>query len=262
MRSRYAGAELGAGRQPRETHRPRVKVASLLDLVPELAYGIDASSLAGARLRARVQVEAFRRGEWTPTLTMRSPHPLTGLLISDGLLVRETEIADRPFAELLGAGDLIYPWATQASAALPAGTWRALEDGHLAVVDERLISRLAPWPSIPLAMARVATQRGRFLAALAVTRRLRRLDDRLMLLFALLAERWGTVRPDGIVLRLPLSHELIARLAGTRRQAVTTSLGRLRAKGSVVPLADGALLIAGLTESPLLFSVDGHYAAS
>jgi hypothetical protein len=247
--SQYAGAELGAGRSPARVVRARdlgggVRAGSLLDLVPELGDSLAQADWRAARSRALAQIEAFPSGAWTPRVTRRRSRPDTALLIAGGLLVREVEVAGRTFAELLGEGDLIYPWAPRTEASLPEGKWRALSPGTLAVVDELLIARVAPYPGIVLGLAKLSTMRGRFLASLTITRRLRRVEERLLFLFALLAERWGRVTVGGVALRLPLSHELLARLVGSRRQAVTTGLGGLRRRELVTPLAGGGWLLA------------------
>jgi hypothetical protein len=246
--SRYAGAEFGAGVGPEPPVPARdigggVRAASLLDLLPELGERLAPSEWSAARARSLVQVETFPEGLWTPRLTRRDGRADTALLIARGLLIREVQIAGRISAELLGDGDLIYPWAPRSEASLPEGKWRALTAGYLAVVDELLVARIAPYPSVTASLARLSTLRGRFLAALTITRRLRRVEDRLTFLFALLCERWGRVTPDGVALRLPLRHEALGQLVGARRQAVTTALGGLRRRGLVLPLPDGGWLL-------------------
>jgi hypothetical protein len=248
----YAGREIGAGRGPGAPVPARdigggVRAASLLDVMPELGDSLDAGAWRQARVRSLVQIEGFEEGPWVPHLTRRTAHPQTALLIASGLLVGEVEIGERCFAELLGPGDLIYPWAPRTGASVPDRQWRALVPGTLAVVDEFLFGRIAPYPSLILGLARLSARRARFLAALAITRRLRRVEPRLLLLFGLLAERWGRVTPDGIVVRLPLNHELLARLVGTRRPAVTTAIGRLRKRALLTQLPDGWLLAADQT---------------
>ena len=52
-------------------------------------------------------------------------------------------------------------------------------------------------------------------------------ETRLLVLFWHLAERWGRVTPDGICVRLRLSHELLGQLVGCRRASVTTALHRV-----------------------------------
>jgi hypothetical protein len=53
------------------------------------------------------------------------------------------------------------------------------------------------------------------------------------------------VTPDGVVLPLLLTHELLGQLAGARRPAVTTALGALQEEGSVARRRDGTWLLTG-----------------
>jgi hypothetical protein len=64
--------------------------------------------------------------------------------------------------------------------------------------------------------------------AQAVTH-LRRVHSRLLILFWLLAERWGKVGPAGVHVELPLTHEVLAMLVGTHRPTATLALQRLAA---------------------------------
>jgi len=104
-----------------------------------------------------------------------------------------------------------------------------------------------------------ATRRGRILGALALTRTMRRTDERLLFLLTFLAARWGRIRPDGVRLSLPASHELLGKLIGTRRQAVTTALGDLRARGLIAVLPNGDWLLShhpSLSAPPTLAGAD------
>ena len=69
-------------------------------------------------------------------------------------------------------------------------------------------------------------------------------DVRLRALFAHLADRWGRVTPEGIVLPLRLTHTVIAQLTGLRRPSVSISLGELERAGEIVRLTKGSWLIA------------------
>ena len=62
----------------------------------------------------------------------------------------------------------------------------------------------------------------------------RRADVRLRTLFWHLADRWGRVTPNGIVLPLSLTHDLIAQLTGLRRPSVSLTLGELERAGEIV----------------------------
>jgi hypothetical protein len=58
-----------------------------------------------------------------------------------------------------------------------------------------------------------------------------RIEDRLLLLFWHLAQRWGRVSPGGVRLNLPLTHQTLAKLVGAQRPTVTVALGVLRERG-------------------------------
>jgi CRP/FNR family cyclic AMP-dependent transcriptional regulator len=46
-----------------------------------------------------------------------------------------------------------------------------------------------------------------------------------------LADRYGRVHPDGVHLRLPLTHDVFAELAAARRPSISTAFGRLSRSG-------------------------------
>lgn len=230
-----------------------VGIARLLELDPELGDALPAAGFSAARDKVLVRVETFRVGPWKPRLAGRAPRPGLAVLVIDGLLVREIESAGRVSAELLGTGDVIYPWDTDRPGA-PTGVWCAIVSGQVALLDESLFARIAPWPALAGAIASRSTRRGRVLAALALTRRMRRIDERLVFIFALFAERWGKVRPDGICLSLPVTHELLGRIVGARRQSVTTALGDLRVRGLITALTDGQWLLAGPADPAALLA--------
>jgi CRP/FNR family cyclic AMP-dependent transcriptional regulator len=75
-------------------------------------------------------------------------------------------------------------------------------------------------------MQRVAS-RARHLALTQAVTHLPRTHARLLLLFWLLAERWGTVSPEGVIVRLPLTHQVLAMLVGSHRPTVTIALQKL-----------------------------------
>jgi CRP-like cAMP-binding protein len=70
-------------------------------------------------------------------------------------------------------------------------------------------------------------------------------DDRLLVVMWFLAERWGRVRPEGVVLPLKLTHQLLAALVGAKRPSVTTALGELTTAGLLERRDDGSWLLHG-----------------
>jgi CRP/FNR family transcriptional regulator, cyclic AMP receptor protein len=72
-----------------------------------------------------------------------------------------------------------------------------------------------------------------------------RVEDRLLILFWHLADRFGRVTPDGVVLPLRLSHEMLAALIGAQRPTVTAALAPLVERGLVQRRADRQWLLTG-----------------
>jgi CRP-like cAMP-binding protein len=58
-----------------------------------------------------------------------------------------------------------------------------------------------------------------------------RLDQRIWLLFWELADRHGSVHPDGVHLQLRLTHEVISHLVAARRPSVSAALSSLASRG-------------------------------
>lgn len=70
-------------------------------------------------------------------------------------------------------------------------------------------------------------------------------ERRVLAVFWHLAERWGHVSPDGIVVPLCLPHRVVAQLVGARRPTVSTALGRLMRQGRNSRRDDGGWVLAG-----------------
>jgi CRP/FNR family transcriptional regulator, cyclic AMP receptor protein len=74
---------------------------------------------------------------------------------------------------------------------------------------------------------------------------MRGVEQRLLVALWHMADRWGRVAPDGVVLDLRLTHETLASVVGARRPTVTLGLQHLAADGSVVRRADGRFVLRG-----------------
>jgi CRP-like cAMP-binding protein len=120
--------------------------------------------------------------------------------------------------------------------------WRILQPARLAVLDGRASDRLARFPGLTTALTAKVIARARATAMMTAIVQQPRVALRVELLFWLLADRWGRVRSDGILLRLPLSHAVISELVAARRPSVTVALGNLIDRGLLVRHPDGFLL--------------------
>ena len=203
----------------------------VLDLDPSLAQGVPAAEHDQARQRAVARGLGIYATHLRPVdLSASTPDGTLGLLVADGLLLRRVTVASRTTGELFGPGDVVRPDDDDVVPYAPltiAVDWLVLEPAHVAVLDQDFLGRVARWPSIAAAIVRRVADRGGRLALRAAVAHLSRADTRLLLMFWLLANRWGTVTTDGVRLELPLTHEVLAMLVGNQRPTITLALHKL-----------------------------------
>jgi CRP/FNR family cyclic AMP-dependent transcriptional regulator len=222
-------------------------VISLIDADPELGDLLDAESRQRAQREALTLVRRLSPGDWNVAEAIEPDSHHRGFLIIDGLISREVDVLGRRCVELLGAGDVIRPWSwdEDGSHVKAEVGWVVLEPARMAVLDHRLIVRITPWPQLGMELFSRGTRRAHSLAVSLAIAHHQRVDDRLMLTLWHLAERWGRVRPDGVAVPLPLSHQRLADLVGAHRPAVTTAMGELAKAGSISRRDDRTWLLHG-----------------
>ena len=225
----------------------------LLVLDPELGRELDARRAREAAHRLYARAFDLHRGRWLPGGELLTRSRPIGLLVLDGLLVREATVGDHPSAELLGPGDLMRATENQedAEVLLPRRVeWNALVNARVAVIDHALAVRAAQWPEIFAQLVERAARRAERLVIMQAIGHLTRVDDRLLALLWCLAERWGRVVPDGVLVNLRLPHRTLAGMVGARRPSVTTALGQLIARGDIERRADGGWILHGQPPEP------------
>jgi CRP/FNR family transcriptional regulator, cyclic AMP receptor protein len=213
---------------------PRRHTVALLDADPDLGAGLGDDDLAEARRHAVAPILDLDPPGWDPSpLRAAAEDGWLGLLLIDGLMIRRVTVGKRRACELFGPGDLIRPWDTDGEyEPLPITVdWQILKSSRLAVLDTAFVVRIARWPSVSSRIVGRVAQRARYLALTQAVTHLPRASSRLLILFWLLAERWGKVGPDGIHIPLPLTHEVLATLVGAQRPTVTLALQRLARAG-------------------------------
>jgi hypothetical protein len=175
------------------------------------------------------------------------------LLILEGLVTRTTSLLGRTSIELLGREDLIRPWE-ELGDTVPLSLdvrWSVHQEARLAVLDEDFARRVSAWPTIAAALVARTARRARALAFQTAILEHPRLDVRLMLLFWQLAERWGRVGPDGVAVRIDLTHRMLGRLVRAQRPSVTASLCELARRGMLTRRHDGAWMLHGSADEQL-----------
>jgi CRP-like cAMP-binding protein len=213
------------------------QTVSIVDVDLDLATGLSEEELDGARRRAVAAVVEIEPPSWdAQVFADRAEDGWLGLFVIDGLMIRRVTVGKRAGCELFGPSDLIRPWDTDGEYdPLPISVdWIVLKPARLAVLDTAFVLRIARWPSINSRIVSRVAQRARYLALTQAVTHLPRAHPRLLILFWLLAERWGKVGPDGVHVSLPLTHEVLGMLIGAQRPTVTIALQRLARAGLLV----------------------------
>jgi CRP/FNR family transcriptional regulator, cyclic AMP receptor protein len=235
-RSDRAAAQRGPG-----VHR-------LLELDPELGRLLSPDDLARALPELRVRVHRRERGPW-PIKAM--PAEVTaqhlGVLVLDGVIASDTVVEDVISTELLGAGDVVRPWPLDGAERLLNGEtrWAVLADCRVALLDQRVIAALSHYPAIYAVLSQRTDLRGRRLATAQAIAQINRVDRRVLNVLWHLAERWGRVTADGVLIPLDLSHRLLGQLVGARRPTVSTAVAQLARDGALSRRTDGAWVLHG-----------------
>jgi CRP/FNR family transcriptional regulator, cyclic AMP receptor protein len=192
----------------------------------------------------RTPLITVERGPWLPPTPREGAGRHLGMLLLDGLVLRRLSLNGRTGAELLGGGDLLQPWLLQSpnDTLVAEPGWEVLEPARLAVLDGRFAAQVAPWPEVGAALVARARERARRLSFHHVVSHVPGLYGRLLGLFWTLADRWGRVTPDGVVVPVRLTHATVAELIGASRPSVSTALSPLSREGTVRRIAGGWLL--------------------
>jgi CRP/FNR family transcriptional regulator, cyclic AMP receptor protein len=223
------------------------RVISIVDADPDLAEDLDERERERARRQAITRVQRLTPGEWDALASIEPDVHHRGFMLVDGLLSRDVRVMGRECVELLGHADVIRPWSwdTEGSHVQAEVGWAVLEPTRLAVLDHRLVTRIAPWPQLGVELFSRGIRRAHHLAVALAIAHHQRVDDRLLLTLWHLAERWGRVHPDGVVVPLPLGHQRLAHLVGAHRPSVTTAMGELARGGKVSRRDNGDWVLHG-----------------
>lgn len=209
--------------------------ARLLARDPSLGEGLDRQEAERASERAWARVIELPVGDARLPADPDAFPSWWGLLLLDGFLLRRVEIGRASWPELLGAGDLIRPWtaASDTLSSIPAHVrFEVVAPSRLALLDRAFALRVAPWPEIAAALLDRAVERAHELALMLAAEQPPLVDERVWMVLWQLADRWGTMSREGVVIPLPiLSHQVLAEMLGVRRPTVSLAVRRLSDAG-------------------------------
>jgi CRP-like cAMP-binding protein len=225
--TRAAPAASRAGLASRIGGTPNI--VSLLDVDPDLGRGIESRDWKAACRATRAILTRIDRRECMLPAGACETSNIVGLILNGGMISREIALGEHVAFELLTPGDVLLPAAAERDDqdVRFRVTLTALDPAELIVLSEPFIHAAARWPSLLTNLhRRLETQRQR-LAIQGLAAHLPRAEDRLLLTLWILAHRCGRVTPEGTVLPLSLSHEVLGRLAAARRPTITLALRKL-----------------------------------
>ena len=217
----------------------------VLEVDRELGLRIPPERILEARRRLVAPLRSFERG--IHEAPADGGHGELGALILDGVMARDLALAGNVSTQLLGEGDLMQPWAPGPEEGLVHYRvfWHVLSPVRMAILDEAVARALVDWPQVTAVLLERAVRRTLRMEIHQALLQLSPVETRLLVLLWHLAERWGRVTANGIVLPLELTHKVLGQLVGCRRASVTTAVKTVVSSGLVGRLPDGSWLLRG-----------------
>jgi len=219
----------------------------LLEEDPDLGNDLAAEDAQAASEHSVVRLAPVAAGRWQPPEQKRDPAAF-GVYIAEGVLARNVTVGGRTCAELLGPGDILRPWVRSLSGAASIESsveWTATTETAMALIDGAFIKRMAQWPEVISALGDRVMLRTHWLAFHLAVCHMRRVDERLLIVLWHFADRWGHVTPSGVVIPLPLTHALLAKVVGAQRPTVSTAIADMQREGLVSRREDRTWVLYG-----------------
>lgn len=217
-------------------------IVSVLREDPGLARHLARADERAACRLAVASVVALPKGVFWPHERLPNESGGLGMLLLDGLLLRGLAVTDRPTLEILAAGDVFRPFELHLHPdpwVSGEERWWALRPARVAVLDAAFTRRMCGYPDVMTELAaRLWCRSAASSLRLAIAQE-PRLSIRLHYVLWQLADRFGEVQADGMVMRVPLCHALVAWLVGARRPAISRAINELERAGQLAHRVDG-----------------------
>ncbi len=220
---------------------------ALLEVDRELGAELEGQARDRAQTQLKVKTGCIEPGVYDASSVVPASAGYLGVLVFEGLFMRDVAIAETQCAELIGAGDLLRPWEDIGVAApIPTAVeWQVIEPTRLAVLDHEFVRSAAQWPEVLAALTLRAVTRAQTLGLLMAITCITGLSVRVLAVLWHLADRFGHVGREGVAMPVALTHEMVARLIGAKRPSVSTAFGELEREGAVSRRGGGGYLLHG-----------------
>ena len=201
----------------------------VLEVDPELGAAIPRAEFSEAVRASRAPVRAAALGEFEfdPLPDLSS----LGALILEGMVVVRIEFGGAAHLEVLGEEDVVSPWHLEDAPTLAEHvSVYVVQSGYVALLDRDFALRMAQWPEVSAALIRRLVGRARRMILRASILSRPRVYDRVELMLWLLADQFGSVTPEGLLVRLPFTHNQLGEIVGAKRSTVTLAVRQLVAE--------------------------------
>jgi CRP/FNR family cyclic AMP-dependent transcriptional regulator len=231
----------------------------VLEVDPDLGQDLDPEAFGVAERELVAGTMDIPRGRWDAEVAWRAVPAELGLLVVQGVIARDVRIGRRATLEILGPGDLVRQWPKDRHAAglSPELRFDMLEGVRFAVLDTQFATQAARWPSVLGQVTGRVMGRATSASLRLLIHQIVRIDDRILLSLWGLAERFGRVTPEGVLVPVAINHTMMARFVGAQRPTVSQAVGELVRRGAVERLEDGGWLLKGSFPTHLLNGADG-----
>jgi CRP-like cAMP-binding protein len=217
----------------------------LLDTDAAFLQGIPEEDLPRARRALVVPTAGVPQGRFDFAGVAARHGDAALLLVLSGALARDVRVLDRTTTQLFGPGDILAAAALGPETLHAEVSYHAEEPGRVALLSDRFHAAARVWPALATVVQRRLAQQSSRLAVQAAILALPRVESRVLAILWHLADVFGSVRPQGVLVPLQLTHERLGRLVGAQRPTVTLALRRLGEIGDAVRVPDGWLLKPG-----------------
>jgi CRP/FNR family transcriptional regulator, cyclic AMP receptor protein len=213
---------------------------SLLSCVPNLAEDLGAAERELAR---HVTLPARRLPVATLQLAgMLGREQSFAMLVCRGLIIHRTSFGERLTTRVLGDGDIVTAGDSYLSSEHADEYVVAGESAQVALLGAQIVQATRQIPGLLRALQlRMGMQHHRLLIQMAICQ-LPRVEDRVLAILWLLAETWGRVSPEGVLLPIDLTHQALGELIGARRPTVTLAISQLTRRGAAERTSAGWML--------------------
>lgn len=220
----------------------------LLDVDPAFGEGVPDQDVRQARRALAVPTAAVPSGDFDIAGVAARHGDTALLLVLTGAIARDVQVLDRITTQLFGPGDVLSTCDREPDSVHARVRFHAEEPARVALINGRFHSAARVWPELSSVVQQRLAAQSRRLAIQAAILALPRVESRVLAILWHLADVFGSVRSQGVLVPLQLTHERLGRLVGAQRPTVTLALRRLSDAGDAVRVSEGWMLRAGSDE--------------